>query len=100
VVGEILRSASALAVGLATDEEGVARVGEPVAGGAGEQRVADRLRPRVEGAVAGQDQGLALVARTDQRVEIVGQLRGEWAEADVVEREQIDRAEAAGCRSA
>jgi hypothetical protein len=45
--------------------------------------------------MAGQDQGLALVARTDQRVEIVGQLRGEWAEADVVEGEQIDRAEAA-----
>jgi hypothetical protein len=96
----MLLSATALAIALATDEEGVARVGEVVAGGAGEQRVGERLRPRVEGTMAGQDQGLALVARTDQRVEIVGQLRGEWAEADVVEREQIDRAEAAGCRSA
>src|SRR5258706_93451 len=53
--------ASALPVALPPDDQGVAVVGQAVEGSAGEQAVAERVGPLVEGAVAGDDERFALV---------------------------------------
>src|SRR2546422_654561 len=74
--------ACALAVALAPDDQGVAVVGQAVEGSAGEQAVAERLGPLVEGAVAGDDERLALVPFTDEVVEILSRLGRQWAEPE------------------
>jgi len=55
IAGDLL-SAAALAIALATNDEGVGMVGETVEGSASQQGVAEHLGPLLEGAIAGDDQ--------------------------------------------
>lgn len=74
-----VKSPPALAVALAGDHQRVAVVGEPVEGGAGQEVIAKRIRPLLEGAIAGHDDG-PFVALPDELVEVLGALSRERAE--------------------
>ena len=73
-----------------------ARVGAPVEGAVGEDRVVEETQPLLHGAVRGDDEARAAVAPDDELVEVDGLLRGEAMEHEVVENEQVGHEEAAG----
>ena len=83
--------AAALAVALAGDDQGVGMMGQPIEGGAGEEAITEGIRPLREGAVAGDDQRLALIALTDELVEVFGALGNQGAEAEVVDHQKPHR---------
>lgn len=65
-----LLSASALAIALALDEDGLAVMRQAIEGGAGQEAVGEDPRPSCR-ATAGHDQGPALVALLDDLVEVL-----------------------------
>lgn len=87
--GARLLSPAALPVALAADHQGVTVVGESIQCRAGQQPVAERFRPLLEGAVAGEHGGPALVALANQLVQVLGHLGGQRAQTHAVEREQV-----------
>ena len=58
-------------------------VHQAVHGGAGQQGVAEHGVPLVRGSVAGDDHGSALVAVTDDLIEVVGFVVLQWSKAQV-----------------
>lgn len=79
-----------VAVGGAVDLDDVGVVAESVDGRAGEQGVAEDGGPLRGGAVGGDDGGAALVAESDELVEVGGLVCAQGHEAEVVDDEEIE----------
>lgn len=86
------REGVAVAVALQLDDVGV--IQQAVHGRAGEEGVAEEGVPLLNGPVAGDDGRPALVATSDDLVEVVGLVVAEGAESEVVEDEEVGTGEA------
>jgi hypothetical protein len=64
-------------------------MGEPIEGAVGEDGIVKEGDPFIDGAIACDDGGGVAVALDEDIVEVARLLRGELAEAEVVEDEQI-----------
>ena len=79
-----------MAIAFAADDHAIAMVRETIQSCAGEQRIVEYLWPFFEGAVAGDNDGAALIAFADDLVQILGSLGRDRMQAEVIQHQEID----------